>query len=508
MRTEAAKKIYTVIKIIIFFCVLLLLIIFAGKVVQRKESTKKYADFMEVSKQIDVFFLGSSHVLNGINPFRLYRDYGITSYNMAKNGGHIAEAYWTLMNALEYASPKCVVLDLWSLDRDYQYIDIMEETTSQEEREKYISFLHDGLDYWPMNKMKMDAINDLLSSDEVKKEFYWDFIVYHDRWSSLKKEDFTLAMGMDSDSECMGARPVYWVHNDFTIHPMERNTEVLSKDVVSVQYFYRILEECKKREIEVILTYLPMASFSAEDWKAVNTAQVIAEEEELLFLNLLPHEEQGVINYRTDMFDESHANINGMSKLTSYVGKYISELECIRDHRMDSDYHNWNDKVEKWYRNETQKMLAEKDLYLELAMIQSLKANAIVFMRGDSQALQDAMVQELVMQLAESQGILEAAEAGGPYLMIRDTSGEEAKIQEFIAEQQIESFESILGDTEYIGVKAFGAIYVDGNLEHNYLNMEEHYNSEVQILILENDGNVLEHLIYDPNWENAVRVSR
>lgn len=499
------RKICTVVKITTFIVILLVLILLTSKIVQRKDSLKKYREFFEIAEQVDVLFLGSSHVLNGINPLQLYEEYGITSYNMAKNGGHVAESYWMFMNALEYCTPKCVVIDLWALERDYQYIDIMEETTSEVERKKYISFLHDSLDSWPMNKTKLESINDLLSSYEVRKEFYWDFLVYHDRWSTLEKEDFALALGKEGGVESLGARPVYWVHDDFSIYQMENNTEILSDDVISVRYLYRLWEECENRDIEVILTYLPMANFFPEDWKAVNTAEKIALENSLLFINLLPHEEQDVINYRTDMFDESHVNMNGMRKLTSYMGKYLEEVDGIIDHRDNAAYQNWNEKVNQWKEIEEQRLM-EKDLYLELSMIQNLDVSTIVFMRGNSKALTDNMVQELVKQLTGTTGIMEAAECGGPYMLMKDSNNGSRKIQEFVGEQQIESFESILGDTEYIGIKEFGAIYVDGNLEHNYLNMEEHYNSDIQILILDREGEIIINLCYDLYWDDMQRV--
>lgn len=291
----------------------------------------------------------------------------------------------------------------------------------------------------------------------------------------------------------------------FPIYQREKDSEILSDDVISVQYLYRLLDECESRNIEVILTYLPMANFYTEDWKAVNTAVKIAAEKDLVFLNLLPHEEQVVIDYRTDMFDESHANMNGMRKITSYVGKYICEVERITDHRNDLSYQKWNEKVNQWQESERQRLL-EQDLYLELSMIRNLDVSTIIFMRGNSKALTDNMVQELVMQLTGTTEITEAAKSGGPYMLMKDSNNESRRIQEFVGEQQIESFDSILGDTEYIGIKEFGAIYVDGNLEHNYLNMEEHYNSDVQILILDRKGEIKINLCYDLYWDDMQRV--
>lgn len=100
------RKYYNAVKIVLFFIIIFVLVGVAAKITERKDSRKKYQDFMELADQIDVLFLGSSHVLNGINPVQLYSEYGITSYNMGKPGGMVTESYWTLMNALDYCTPK------------------------------------------------------------------------------------------------------------------------------------------------------------------------------------------------------------------------------------------------------------------------------------------------------------------------------------------------------------------------------------------------------------------
>lgn len=494
-------KIYKGIKILAFFCILILLVSVAGKVTQRKESVKKYSDFWELAPQTDVLFLGSSHMLNGISPLQLYAEYGITSYNMAKHGGMATESYWMLMNALDYCEPKCVVVDLWALDRDYQYIDLMDGTKSEEERNKSVSFFHDNIDSWPLTKTKIAAVNDLISEYNVKKEFFWDFSVYHDRWSSLGSSDFQMASGEKVGKSYLGASPVYLVGTNFSVFQAEKMDETVG-DTVCVQYLYKIIEECEKRDIEVIFTFLPMAGSYEQDWKAVNTGKKIAEEKGILFLDMLSHETQNIINYKLDMFDEGHANNSGMRKLTSYIGKYLCEVEGIIDHREDEAYQAWGALVSQWQTEEIQRLLGEKELYIELSMIQNLNANTIIFMPGNSSALQDSTTQDLVMQLAGTTAVLEAAQCGGPYLLIRDASSGAMQKQEFVGEQQIESFMSILGDTHYIAMKDFSAVYANGNLEYNYLDMEEHYDSEVQITILGQAGEIMSRLYYDPVWDD------
>lgn len=498
-------KLYSGIKILVFFCILFLLVGFAGKVVQRKESVKKYSDFWELSEQIDVLFFGSSHMLNGINPLELYAEYGITSYNMAKHGGMVTESYWMLMNALDYCQPKCVVVDLWALDRDYQYIDLMDGNRTQDELDKSVSFFHDNIDSWPLTKTKIATVNDLISDYDIRKEFFWDFSMYHDRWSSVSAGDFKMAMGEKVGESRLGSTPMYLTEPGFSVFQAQEIEEPLAYDTVCVKYLYKIIEECEKRDIEVIFTFMPMAESYEQDWLAVNTGEIIAAENDILFLNLLPHDSQNVIDYELDMFDEGHVNNGGMKKLTSFVGKYLCEVDGIMDHREDPEYQKWEELVSKWQEDEHQRVLSESDLYLELSMIHNLDSNGIVYMPGYSSALQDDTVQKLIMQLAGTEAVLSAAEQNGPYLMIRDSSSGTMQVQEFVGEQQIDSFASILGDTCYIGLKNFGAIYVDSNFENNYLNMEEHYETQVQIVILGQDGEVMSKLYYDPVWNDMKR---
>lgn len=71
---------------------------------------------------------------------------------------------------------------------------------------------------------------------------------------------------------------------------------------------------------------------------------------------------------------------------------------------------------------------------------------------------------------------------------------------QFGGEAQPEDFETLLGTTTYIGLFNFGAVYANGDYDNNYLDMEEHYNDEVQIVILGQQGEVISHLYYTAGW--------
>mgnify|MGYP002861187243 CR=1 FL=1 len=96
------KTLANVFKSIIFLILLSLAIAATVVIVKRKESDYKYTDFFNEAKKdhIDVLFMGSSHVINAINPVFLFEEYGITSYNMGGHGAMLQATYWELEEAL------------------------------------------------------------------------------------------------------------------------------------------------------------------------------------------------------------------------------------------------------------------------------------------------------------------------------------------------------------------------------------------------------------------------
>ncbi|MCM1135977.1 MAG: hypothetical protein NC400_10430 [Clostridium sp.] len=497
------KKVYKVAKIVLFFLIIFALIGLAANITERKESRNKYFEFMELAEQVDVLFLGSSHVLNGVNPVQLYAEYGITSYNMGKPGGMVTESYWMLMNALDYCTPKCVVVDLWALDRDYKYLDIMNGVEEEENLRNSVSLLHTNMDCWPLSKTKISAVKDLISDAEIRKEFLWDFSLYHSRWPSLTSADFEDASRQTKSGYLLGAEQRTELYLNPRLDQPENTAQILPGKSVCAEYLDKIIEACGERKIDVVLSFLPMAVSYDEDWQAVNTAAQIAEEQDILFLNMLPHETQTVIDYYTDMSDDTHLNANGMRKMTSYIGSVLKNACGLSDHREEADYVKWQEKVGEWQASEIHKVSTQTDLYTELGEIQNMNASAVIFMRGDSKAIHDSLARRFIKQLTGSAVIDDALAANGPYLLIRDASGRtgEAVVNcEFGGENQTEGFETLLGTTSYIGLRDYGAIYVGEDYENNYLDMEEHCNDEVQILILGQQGEVISRLYYGSDW--------
>ena len=99
----------TAVRAAVFALLLCALLTGATRLLRMKESEEQIGPFLQSAQEYDVLFAGDSQVYYGIAPLEIYRDYGITSYNLGVVNSTLAMTYWTVMNALDYAKPKVVV---------------------------------------------------------------------------------------------------------------------------------------------------------------------------------------------------------------------------------------------------------------------------------------------------------------------------------------------------------------------------------------------------------------
>ena len=92
------------------------------------DRTARYAAVSEEApEQIDVINLGDSLSICAITPSELYRDYGITAYNIGQDMQYPIESYYAPLHAMETQSPKVVLLETNSIF----YVNTLEEEGEQ-----------------------------------------------------------------------------------------------------------------------------------------------------------------------------------------------------------------------------------------------------------------------------------------------------------------------------------------------------------------------------------------
>lgn len=331
------SRLSKIISCIIVISLLLISVSAESSLFERKDSKYKYAPFFEHADDIDVFFLGSSHAVNTEYPMELWKDYGITSYNLAGDGNALATTYWVFENALDHATPKVVFVDCFLLSNN-------DKSTIKFE------YVHTALDAFPLSYTKYRAAKDF--TEDAQRDIYveenskevtgekpsvisllWDFSVYHSRWEELEESDFHKDKTVQYGAE-------YRVKVAKAEKPLPDHGRSLPDDTLAMDYLERIIRECRDHNIQVILTYLP---YPADDtaWEEVHSAQKIADSYNVDFINFL---DADIVNLETDCCDStSHLNPAGARKITRHIGEYLKQNCQLEDHRTDTDYSYWND---------------------------------------------------------------------------------------------------------------------------------------------------------------------
>ncbi|MCR5654612.1 MAG: hypothetical protein K6G07_03105, partial [Lachnospiraceae bacterium] len=352
-------KILTFIAGTVFFTVLALAIL--THVLERKNSDEKYADFFSQEEDFDVLFLGTSHVINGVFPMEMWGDHGIVSYNIAGHANKLPVTYWTMINALDYTEPKLVVIDC---------LKIPDEIKTNEN----LNYLHLSMDAFPLSVHKAEAVHDLLDdpympahlkqfdgkydlSERTAMRFLWNFSIYHARWNKLNDKDTVFDEKYEKGAESR-------IGVSQTGESVSTN-EIFAGETTGVRYLKKMLKECEKRDIEVLLTYLPYPA-EEEDYAAANRMEELADAYNVRSINFL---KEDIVDPETDYYDEhSHLNPSGAKKVSAYLSDYITNYYDIPDRREDPAYVQWDTDYEEYcdYKEETLVKQEKLDTYLML----------------------------------------------------------------------------------------------------------------------------------------------
>ncbi len=308
-------------KIIIFF--VLISSIYAGinviltpKYLQDNNwpTTQTYQDFYQMDKDsIDVLFLGSSHAVNAFSPIELYKEYGITSYNLSCEQQNMLLSYFWLKEALRYQTPKIVVLDTCFLF----------SCNPQEPLNTPEAITRKAIDYMRWSSVKREAVYDICLIDEKQDllSYYFTNIRFHTRWTELNEDDFSFMRnltGLYGFSALNGTISEIEREKMQIFSANENMNEEMPLEIM-LMYLDKIEKLCKEEGIQLILCKTPAISSSVQQY---NYVQNYAKEKQVLYYDF---NEEALFNEvgfqkNMDFNDGMHLNYKGAKKITDYMG--------------------------------------------------------------------------------------------------------------------------------------------------------------------------------------------
>lgn len=355
-----------------------------------------YKTYFDYAGEYDVLYFGTSHVMYGINPLEIWNDYGITSYNWGSPTCSIPSIYWKLMNVLDYASPKLVVVDCFRATWTYK---------------SYNAYrLHEAFDAFPLSYTKWEAMNDLMKdqarmedemlySDLDRLNLLFPLSAYHSRWDEIGANDFSHKF-----VDTKGCEFVTNIAEPIEISNTTEKTEI-TDEMQGIVYLRKIIEECQNRDISILLTFLPYPTDEIGK-KESNMIQQIADEYGVEYINFTNID---VVNYYTDYADSnSHMNITGQKKVSEFLGNYIINNYDIEDKRDNMLAAQWND----WYSvyKDYEDSFLENQNNLNSYLMLLYKTNDVVVIdMKDSSILDNYVYFSLITNIGEGNNAINSA---------------------------------------------------------------------------------------------------
>ncbi|MBQ9590131.1 MAG: hypothetical protein IJR29_08125 [Butyrivibrio sp.] len=320
------KSVKFLVQVLVGALLLSMMVFYASKVLERKDAYNKYEAFFREENDFDVLFFGSSNMQLMVNPLQLWNEYGITSYNFGNTSERLPVTYWTIKNALEYATPKVVVIEISQFGQTEKYKDMYS--------------VHLAWDRFPLSPTKIKAVYDILSPSDPRYELLFNLILYHDRWKELTEQDFSRSYskerGYSANYEyIVYERPEY----KFRIDNSATETE-------GAMYLERTVKELQEKGIQVMFVHSPEVN-SEEKQARINAVTLLAQKYNIPFIDFTVMDDS-VIDYSTDLSDTDHVNIKGATKLTHYLGEYLINNYDLISHAGESSYADWNSSYEKF----------------------------------------------------------------------------------------------------------------------------------------------------------------
>ena len=298
-------------------------VLFLTRALAMTEGPEKNGSFLKEDRDYDVLLFGSSHMVNGIYPMELWKDYGITAYNLSGHGAGLAASYWTMRLATQYHKPRVAVLDVLFAHAD---------TTEME-----IGLAHELLDPFPLSLRKIEAVKDLYDSDAVRAELLFPFDVYHNRWKELDED--MVRQGLTGQMELS---PEKGAQARVNVQPLDASPlipqdQLMKQRTVALDYIEKFILYCQEQDIIPVLTYIP-GEIYIEWQESCNAALDLGRELGALVLDM---QYMDLLDHETDWYDQGkHVNPLGAKKLTRCLGDFLSTF--LPDHRNDLQADLWN----------------------------------------------------------------------------------------------------------------------------------------------------------------------
>ena len=294
---------------------------------------------LEEPGQIEVLNVGNSLCDVSLIPLELYRDYGITSYNMGRDLQSKAGTYYAIKTAMQRQKIKVV---LWETDNLCKHKSDRKGRRTEEQEDRLKDTYKDDLEPY---------------REEVAEFYYYHFpaLRYHSSWrnwlNGTRHAEFYKGFQIRKETVKPDHKKDQADGNEQSRAErlrakIDRKNELTFK-MDQMHAFNKIYNLCQANGIKLILYSAPSEKYYITR-RRHDAITKLAKKYGIDYID--GNFDEGIvgIDWDRDSFDGGgHLNLYGSRKMTKYLGEYLSKHCDLTDHRGDPAYAEWAD-MEKY----------------------------------------------------------------------------------------------------------------------------------------------------------------
>lgn len=341
------KKYKNAVKVLAFLIVFLVVLIHVQELVTPDYNFPEYDDrlgnavrglYKEPKDSLQVLWLGTSHMRNGVSPMVVYRESGLRSYNLSSPSQTVGVAYERLREALKNQSPKAVFVDVSFCFYSAGF------NKNEVPWRKVIDSLHWSriAEKYRMTKGFVDAqdgsMTDVLDGVLPIVRYHSHYLLDEKDYNGNKNDEeicFVRGYGFSGRMQPVEDYDYDSLETFSAQEASRKNKNVTSRKKLerSLKYDYQYLQKmadlCKAHDCELILTKVPVRAnpetfqsyWSREKHDMISEA---AQELGCRFVDL--HYEDVDLDWQTDSKDAGHhLNMNGALKVSKFYADWLLE---------------------------------------------------------------------------------------------------------------------------------------------------------------------------------------
>ena len=320
------RTIYILLFVVIMYLAGRTLRLWSGHGIQQSASL-----YVQPKNTIDVAMMGQSHIHCDVNPYVLFEDYGIASYDMSAAEQPLWITYYYIREICKYQDPKVIVIDMYTP----------------------ASFGDTFNDHWMGENLfgvrfslnKLEMIFKACDVDQINR-FFPSFFGYHSSYKDIKISDIPERIKRGPDPGFKGYTGYDGTDHEFTTLT-EEVTEKAEIPPRSREYLEKILDYTRENNMELFLVVAPHYN-TYEKEIVYNGIGEWASQKGVPFFNGNHLMDEMGIDMDSDFHDKSHLNLEGSRKYSEFLGKILKETYDIPDRRGDDRYDSWKNTGERY----------------------------------------------------------------------------------------------------------------------------------------------------------------